>query len=162
MVRKWEIADKIRSLISFQNSLNSRCHKILMKTNYIDLSGPSTSQGPPDDIPQTRNSRFTLNPHFISQERQKPWFNTVSDTINEADIMTISEWLKSGGAYTTYTDPARWMKLLLDQETAMSLDRMLLEKSSSGQFITIDILMDVLCDLITSRRSMKSRRKSLF
>ena len=70
--------------------------------------------------------------------------------------------MKSGGAYTLYTDPARWVKLLLDQETARSFNRMLLEKSSSGQFITIDILMDVLYENISLRRSMKSRLKALF
>ena len=39
---------------------------------------------------------------------------------------------------------------------------MLLEKASSNQFITINILMDVLYKLITSRISLKSRRKALF
>ena len=63
---------------------------------------------------------------------------------------------------TLYTDPARWVKLLLDQETARSFDRMSLEKASSNQFITINILMDILYELITSRRSLKSRRKALF
>ena len=50
-----EIAEKIRKLTSFQNDLNSRCHKILMKTDYTNLTGPSTSQGPPGSIPQARN-----------------------------------------------------------------------------------------------------------
>ena len=143
MALQLEIADKIKDLTSFQNSLNSHCHKILMKVNYADLSDPNDSLVPSDDTPQTKNSRFAPNPQFISQERLKPWFSTASDTISEVDIMNISEWLKSGGAYTTYTDPARWMKLLLDQETAMSFDRMLLEVLNSGQFIMIDTLMDV-------------------
>ena len=64
--------------------------------------------------------------------------------------------------YTFYTDPARWVKLLLDQETARSFDWMLSDKASSNQFITINILRDILYELITSRRSMKSRRKALF
>ena len=115
-----------------------------------------------DDTRQTKNSRFTPNPQFISQEGLKLWFSIVLDTINEVDIINISELLKSGGAYTSYTDPARWLKLLLDQETVISLNRMLLEVHNSGQFIKIDTLVDILCNLITSRRSMKSRRKSLF
>ena len=39
---------------------------------------------------------------------------------------------------------------------------MLAEKANSGQFISIDILMDVLYELVTSRRSLKSRRKAFF
>ena len=39
---------------------------------------------------------------------------------------------------------------------------MLSDKASSNQFITIDILMEILYELITSRRLMKSRRKALF
>ena len=76
--------------------------------------------------------------------------------------MIISEWLWSGGAYTQYTDPACWVKLLLDQETERSFDRMLAKKLSSGKFISINILMDVLYELVTSRRSLKSRRKAFF
>ena len=76
--------------------------------------------------------------------------------------MEISEWLESGGAYTTYADPARRVKLLLDQETVITYDRMLLVKHGSGEQITIDVLVDVLCELITPRQSIKSRRKSLF
>ena len=38
-----EIADKIKDLTSFQNSLNSHCHKILMKVDYVDISDPKDS-----------------------------------------------------------------------------------------------------------------------
>ena len=74
----------------------------------------------------------------------------------------ILEWLQSGGHYATYTDPAWWVKLLLDQETARSFDRILLEKHDINPNISIDEIMEVLYDLISSRRSMKSRRMSLF
>ena len=59
-------------------------------------------------------------------------------------------------------NPTRWEKLLLDQETSRSFDRMLLEKHNTGQAITIDIMVNVLYDLLSSRRSMKSCHKSLF
>ena len=85
-----------------------------------------------------------------------------SDQLTDTDITIISKWLQSGDTYTQYTDPARWVKLLLDQETARSFDRMLAEKANLGQFISIDVLMDVLYELVTSRRSLKSRRKAFF
>ena len=80
-----EIAQKIKKLNEFQNDLNLRCHNVIMKTDYADLTGPSTSQGPPGSIPQARNHRFAPNPHFISQDRQKPWYTTASDTLTDTD-----------------------------------------------------------------------------
>ena len=133
-----------------------------MKTDYADLTGPSTSQGPPGSMPHSRSHIYAPNPAFIQQDHPKPWYITSSDTLTDTDITIISEWFQSGGTFTLYTDPAHWVKLLLDQETARSFDRMLAEKVSSNQFISIHILMDVLYDLITSRRPLKSRRKAFF
>ena len=135
---------------------------MVMKTDYADLTGPSTSQGPPGSMPPARSYRYAPNPAILPQDCPKPWYTTASNTLTDTDIMVISEWLQSGGTYTLYIDPAHWVKLLLDQETARSFDRMLLEKASSNQFININILMDVLYELITSKRSLKSRRKALF
>ena len=52
--------------------------------------------------------------------------------------------------------------LLLDQETARSFDGILLEKHDINPDISINQIMEVLYDLISSHRSMKSRRMSLF
>ena len=127
-----EIADKIKSLTCFQNSLNSRIREILRRTNYFVLSRPNSLHGQQVDILQAGNTKFVPNPRFLSQERQKPWFDTTLDTINKLDI---SEWLESGWAYTTYADPARWVKLLLDQETVISYDRMLLVNHTQANIL---------------------------
>ena len=86
----------------------------------------------------------------------------MSDFITDKDFSTILEWLRSGGAYTSYTDPARWVKLLLDQETSRSCDQILHEKHEINPNLSIDDIIDVLYDLISSCRSMKSRRMLLF
>ena len=86
----------------------------------------------------------------------------VSDFITDKDFSTILEWLRSGGAYNSFTDPARWVMLLLDQETTRSFDRILLYKYNTNPNINIDDIMEVLYKLISLRRSMKSRRMSLF
>ena len=70
MALQLEILDKIRNLTSFQNNLNLRCHKILMKIDYIDLSDTNTSQGPSDDIPQARNSRLAPNTVYFTRETE--------------------------------------------------------------------------------------------
>ena len=151
MALQIEIADKIKSLMYFQKSLNSRCSEILRRTDYFILSRPNYSERPQVGALQVGSTKFVLNPRFLSHQRQKPWFDTASDTINESDMMEILEWLESGEAYTTYADPARWVKLLLDQETAISYDKMLLVKHGSGKKIIIGVLVNVLCELITSR-----------
>ena len=56
----------------------------------------------------------------------------------------------------------RWLKLLLDQETAIMYDKMLVAKLGLGKDVIVDTLLTVLRELITSRRSIKSRQKSLF
>ena len=52
--------------------------------------------------------------------------------------------------------------ILLDQETSRSSDRILLEKYNTNPNIKIDDIMEVLYKLISSRKSMKSCRMSLF
>ena len=100
-----EIAEKIGNLTKFQNKLNSRCNMIQVKVKYADLSGPSPSQGPPGSPPQARTHRFAPNGHFLSTDRQKPWFTTTSDTLTDNEIGEISEWLKSGGVSPNAQDP---------------------------------------------------------
>ena len=38
----WLELQKIKKLTEFQNDLNLRCHNVIMKTDYADLTGPST------------------------------------------------------------------------------------------------------------------------
>ena len=85
-----------------------------------------------------------------------------SDFITDKDFSVILEWLRFGGAYTLYIDPAWWVKLLLDQETSRSFDQILHEKYNINPNLSIDDIMDVLYNLISSRGSMKSRRMLLF
>ena len=98
----------------FQKSLNSRIHEILRRTGYFILSRPNSPHEPQVDVLQAENTKFVPNPWFLSHERQKLWFDTMLDTISESYIVEIAGWLESGGANTTYADPARWVKLLLD------------------------------------------------
>ena len=46
-----EVAQKIAKLTDFQNELNDRCHRIVMKRDYAHLCSPSTSQEPPGNLP---------------------------------------------------------------------------------------------------------------
>ena len=52
-----------------------------------------------------------------------------------SDITMIEEWLKSSGAYSVYTDPARFLKLLLDDETGRTLSSMLAGKDDANRYI---------------------------
>ena len=79
--------------------------------DYTDLTRLIVLQGPSANLPSTR--RFAPNPAFIPQDCPKSWYTTASDTITDTEVKVISEWLESGGTYTFYTDPARWVKLLL-------------------------------------------------
>ena len=88
-----EVAQKIAKLTDFQNELNDKYHRIVMKTDYADLSGPSTLQGPPGNLPPTRNHRYAPNTTFIPQDHKKPWYTTASDQLTDTDITIISEWL---------------------------------------------------------------------
>ena len=41
-----EVSTKIAKLTDIQNKLNDRCHCIMMKMDYMDLSGPNPPKGP--------------------------------------------------------------------------------------------------------------------
>ena len=157
-----EVSDKVLDLTLFQENLNDRCAKIHRKIDYADLTGLSISQGPTMVAAVPRSHRFNLIQDFQAKERSQPWYTTASDFITDKDFSIIMEWLRSGGQYTTYADPARWVKLLLDQETSRSFDRILHEKLETNPDLSIDDIMEVLYDLISSRRSMKSCHMSLF
>ena len=147
----------MQKLRRFQDTLSTRCTAVHVKIDYANLSGPAVSQGPSNGGAVPRNHRYAPIHNFLPSERDKPWYTTASDFMTDKDFSTILEWLHSGGAYTSYTDPTRWVKLLLDQETSRSFNRILLDKYNVNPNINIDNIMEVLYDLISSRRSMKSR-----
>ena len=117
-----EVAEKVQDLKKFQENLNSRCTKIHQKIGYADLSGPSVSHGPTAVTAIPKNHKFTPVNDFLPSEWSQPRYTTASDFITDKDFFTILEWLRSGGHYATYTDPVRWVKLLLNPETARSFD----------------------------------------
>ena len=78
-------------LNEFQNELNDRCHWIVRKTDYMDLSGPSTSHGPSGTLPHAWSHHYAPNPVFLPPNRKKPWYTMASDQFTDGDITTISE-----------------------------------------------------------------------
>ena len=64
--------------------------------------------------------------------------------MSKSDITIITEWLHSGGLYTVYSDPARFLKLLLDKETSRVLNTMVLDKSTVDDwYISVKDIMDI-------------------
>ena len=109
-----EVSDKVLDFKKFQENLNDRCAKIHRKIDYADLTGPSVSQGLTAVSAVPRSHKFHPIQDFLPKDRSQPWYTTASDFITDKDFSIILEWLRSGGQYTTYADPARWVKILLD------------------------------------------------
>ena len=83
--------------------------------------------------------------------------------MSETDVTIITEWLHSGGQYASYADPARFLKLLLDEDTGGVLITTLKEKvTPEDPHLTVEEIMDTLEDLIASRKTMNTRRMELF
>ena len=62
-----------------------------------------------------------------------------------------------------YSDPARFLKLLLDEETGRVLNTMLLDKCTvDDRYISVEDIMDTLDKLISSWKTMSTRRKEFF
>ena len=62
-----------------------------------------------------------------------------------------------------YTEPARFLRLLLDEETGRSLNTMLLAKCPNDtRYISIEDIVDTLDDLLSSRKALSTRRKEFF
>ena len=90
---------------------------------------PAAVQGQAGPAQPSWGTRYNPNQMFLDQNRQKPWYTTASNQMPMLDITIIEEWLLSGGSYSTYTDPARILKLLLDNETSRTLSAMLTGKA---------------------------------
>ena len=72
---------------------------------------------------------------------------TASDLMSESDITIITEWLHSSGHDTLFTDPAQFLKLLLDEETGRALSSMLQDRCMpENQYLSIKQIMDTLDD----------------
>ena len=68
--------------------------------------------------------------------------------MTESDITIIMEWLYSWGPDTKYSNPARFLKLLLDEETGRVFNTMLLDKCTmDGCYISIKNIVDTLDNL---------------
>ena len=76
------------------------------KYYYADLTGLSVSQGPTAVTAVSRSHKFYPIQDFLPKERSQPWYTTASDFITDKDFSIILEWLRFGGAYTTYADHA--------------------------------------------------------
>ena len=62
-----------------------------------------------------------------------------------------------------YSEPNRFLKLLLDEETGRVLNTMLLAKcTGDNRYISIENIVDTLDELISSRKTLSTRRKEFF
>ena len=83
--------------------------------------------------------------------------------MSESDMTIITEWLHSGGHYTLFTNPTRFLKLLLNEETGRVLSSMLQDRCTpENQYLSIKQIMDSLDELISSRKTLSTRRKEFF
>ena len=142
-----EVATKITKLTDIDNNIATRYAGIMCKIDYANLPAPTAKPNQGTTMPPSR-SKYQPNPTFLEQgsnkDRSKPWYTTMSDLMSESDITIITEWLHSRGPYTVYSDPARFLKLLLDEETSRVLNTMLLDKCTvDDQYISVeDIMLD--------------------
>ena len=62
-----------------------------------------------------------------------------------------------------YSEPTRFLKLLLDEETGRTLNTMLLAKcTGDNRYIGVENIVDTLDKLISSRKTLSTRRKEFF
>ena len=161
-----EVSIKIGKLMDIDASIGRRYASIIQNVDFADLPIPT---GKPTQATTTQPShnKYSPNPTFLEQggnkDRTKPWYTTASDLMTESDITIIQEWLLSGGPYTMYSEPTRFLKLLLDEETSRVLNTMLLGKYTGDNcYIDIENIVDNLDELISSQKTMSTRRKEFF
>ena len=138
----------------------------MIKVDYVDVSPPVARPSQSTGMPQPR-SKYQPNPTFLEQgsnkDRIKPWYTTASDLMSELDVTIITEWLHSGGHYTLYTDPTRFLKLLLDEETGRVLSSTLKDRvTPDNQYLSVEQIMDSLEALVASRKTLNTRRMDFF
>ena len=153
-----EISTKITKLTKIHSDIATRYAEIMVEVDYVNVSPPVARLSQSMGMPQPR-SKYQPNPTFLEQgsnkDRSNPW--------SESDITIITEWLHSGGHYTLLTDPARFLKLLLDEETGRVLSSMLQDRCTpENQYLSIKQIMDSLDELISSRKTLSTRRKEFF
>ena len=138
----------------------------MCKVDYVNVSPPVARLSQSMGMPQPR-SKYQPNPTFLEQgsnkDRSNPWYTTASDLMSESDITIITEWLHSSGHDTLFTDPAQFLKLLLDEETGRVLSSMLQDRCTpENQYLSIEQIIDSLDELVSSRKTLSTRRKKFF
>ena len=161
-----EITAKITKLTDIHSDIAKGYTMIMIKVDYVDVSPPAARSNQSMGVPQPK-TKYQPNPTFLEQggnkDRAKPWYTTASDLMSESDVTIISEWLHSGGHYTSYTNPTRFLKLLLDEETGRVLSSMLKERvTPDDQYLSVNQIMDSLETLIVSRKTLNTRRMDFF
>ena len=62
-----------------------------------------------------------------------------------------------------YSEPTRFLKLLLDEETGRTLNTMLLAKcTGDNRYIGVENIVDTVDELVSSRKTLSTRRKEFF
>ena len=86
--------------------INKEHTDVMLKIECADLSNsdaqPGSSQGPST----SSRMRYQLIPRFLP-EKKKPWFNMGLDEITVVDLMTFTDWLKSGVHFMISRNPLR-------------------------------------------------------
>ena len=161
-----EISTKIGRLSELNKDIGIRYTRIMTR---VDYTGVPTSAARPNQptMAQPSRTKFSPNPTFMEQggnkDRAKPWYTTASDMMMESDITIIQEWLHSGGPYASFTEPTRFIKLLLVDETGRVLSTMLKSKCpEENRYIDVESIVDTLDELISSRKTLSTRRKEFF
>ena len=154
MELQMEVSNKIAKLTDINNDIATRYVRIMCKIDYADLAVPTVRPNQGAAVQPSR-SKYQPNPTFLEQGgnkgRTQPWYTTASDLMTKSDITIITEWLHSGGPYTQYSDPARFLKLLLDEETGRVLNTMLLDQCTvDNYYISVKSIVDTLDNLISS------------
>ena len=161
-----EISTKITKLTEIHSDIATQYAEIMVKVDYVNVSPLVARLSQSMGMPQPR-SKYQPNPTFLEQgsnkDRSNPWYTTASDLMSESDITIITEWLHSSGHDTLFTDPAQFLKLLLDEETGRVLSSMLQDRCTpENQYLSIEQIIDSLDELVSSRKTLSTRRKKFF
>ena len=161
-----EITAKITRLTDIHSDIATRYALIMIKVDYVNVTPLVTRPSQSIGVPQPK-TKYQPNPTFLehggNKDRTKPWYTTASDLMSESNVTIISEWLHSGGHYTSYTDPTRFLKLLLDEETGRVLSSRLKERvTPDNQYLSVEQIMDSLEALVASRKTLNTRRMDFF
>ena len=145
-----EITTNITRLTDIHTDITKRFTRIMIKVDFADFAPTASRTNQSTGAPQPK-TRYLPQSTFLEQggnkDRARPWYTIASDLMSETDVTIITEWLHSGGQYASYADPARFLKLLLDEETGRVLTTTLKEKvTPEDPHLTVEEIMDTLED----------------